>query len=73
MGNQRRNGIPCAAATGGNDRINARSLDLSFSRVWLAREKNPGLSSGLRPGAKKLTAPDLGEVRRGLSGSAFFT
>jgi hypothetical protein len=57
MGNERRNGIPRAAATRGNDRMNTRSRGLSFSRVWLPRAKNPGLSSELRPGGEKIDTP----------------
>jgi hypothetical protein len=61
MGSERRNGIPRAAATSRNDRINARSRGLSFSRVWLPRAKNPGLSSGLRPGGEKIDTLYQGE------------
>ena len=48
------NTVARAAATRGNDRINARSRGLSFSRVWLPRAKHTGLSSGLRPGGEKI-------------------
>jgi hypothetical protein len=64
MGSERRNGIPRAAATRGNDRINTRSRGLSFSRVWLPRAKNPGLSFGLRPGGEKIDSLRQGEMGR---------
>jgi hypothetical protein len=67
MGTEKRNEIPCAAATRGNDRINTRSRGLSFSRVWLPRAKNPGLSSELRPGGEKIDSIGQEEVRWRLS------
>jgi hypothetical protein len=66
MGSERGNGIPRAAATRGNDRINARSRGLSLSRVWLPRSKNPDLSSGLRPDGEKIDSLDQGELLMGL-------
>jgi len=57
------NTVARAAATRGNDRINTRSCGLSFPRVWLPRAKNPGLSSGLRPGGEKIDSLCQGEMQ----------
>jgi len=51
-------GIPRAAATRGNDRRGAYSLSLSFSRAWLPRVKNPGLSPAHDPHKESLIKRD---------------
>lgn len=54
MSNERRDGIPRAAGTRGNDRQGAYSLGMSFSRAWLPPVKNPGLFAGLSSSGEKI-------------------